>query len=112
MVELVHICMVPIDLGTLTVVFIRDLHGKETVPVGVLSLWRGFVVTKKQPLRVESTFSYLEISSINIHSLTQIELETDGQSLSFSVLHDEDLVAMISHMTASLKRIFPDSSPG
>ncbi|MEQ2307796.1 hypothetical protein AMECASPLE_021856, partial [Ameca splendens] len=61
---------------------------------------------------VESTFSYLEISSINIHSLTQIELETDGQSLSFSVLHDEDLVAIISHMTASLKRIFPDSSPG
>ncbi|XP_007577807.1 F-actin-uncapping protein LRRC16A-like [Poecilia formosa] len=78
----------------------------------VLSLWRGYVVTNKQPLKVESTFSYLEISSINIHSLTQIELETDRQSLSFSVLHDEDLVAMISHMTASLKRIFPDSSPG
>ncbi|KAM4553052.1 capping protein, Arp2/3 and myosin-I linker protein 2 isoform 2-T2 [Fundulus diaphanus] len=78
----------------------------------VLSLWRGYVVTNKQPLRVESTFSYLEISSINIYSLTQIELETDRESLSFSVLHDEDLVAMISHMTASLKRIFPDSSPG
>ncbi|XP_023204840.1 capping protein, Arp2/3 and myosin-I linker protein 2-like isoform X1 [Xiphophorus maculatus] len=78
----------------------------------VLSLWRGYVVTNKQPLKVESAFSYLEISSINIHSLTQIELETDRQSLSFSVLHDEDLVAMISHMTTSLKRIFPDSSPG
>uniref|UniRef100_M4APG7 Capping protein regulator and myosin 1 linker 2 n=1 Tax=Xiphophorus maculatus TaxID=8083 RepID=M4APG7_XIPMA len=58
----------------------------------VLSLWRGYVVTNKQPLK--------------------IELETDRQSLSFSVLHDEDLVAMISHMTTSLKRIFPDSSPG
>uniref|UniRef100_A0A3Q4H458 Capping protein regulator and myosin 1 linker 2 n=1 Tax=Neolamprologus brichardi TaxID=32507 RepID=A0A3Q4H458_NEOBR len=41
-----------------------------------------------------------------------IVLETDRQTLYFSVLHTEDLEAMISHMTASLKRIFPDSSPG
>nr|XP_046250721.1 capping protein, Arp2/3 and myosin-I linker protein 2 isoform X2 [Scatophagus argus] len=78
----------------------------------VLSLWRGYLIVNKQPIRVESTFSYLEICSINIHSLTQIVLETDRQSLSFSVLHVEDLEAMVSHMTASLKRIFPDSSPG
>lgn len=44
--------------------------------------------------------------------LLQMVLETDRQSLSFSMLHDEDLKAVISHMTASLKRIFPDSSPG
>uniref|UniRef100_A0A3P8TWV6 Capping protein regulator and myosin 1 linker 2 n=1 Tax=Amphiprion percula TaxID=161767 RepID=A0A3P8TWV6_AMPPE len=43
--------------------------------------------------------------------LMQIVLETDRQTLSFSVLHADDLEAMISHMTASLKRIFPDSSP-
>ncbi|XP_078024393.1 capping protein, Arp2/3 and myosin-I linker protein 2 isoform X2 [Epinephelus lanceolatus] len=78
----------------------------------VLSLWRGYLVINKQPVRVESTFSYLEICSINIHSLTQIVLETDRHTLSFSVLHVEDLEAMISHMTASLKRVFPDSSPG
>lgn len=42
----------------------------------------------------------------------QLELEMDGQTVSFSVLHTEDLAAIISHMTASLKRIFPDSSPG
>uniref|UniRef100_A0A3B4VAM7 Capping protein regulator and myosin 1 linker 2 n=1 Tax=Seriola dumerili TaxID=41447 RepID=A0A3B4VAM7_SERDU len=65
-----------------------------------------------QSAQVESTFSYLEICSINIHSLTQIVLETDRQTLSFNVLHVEDLEAMVSHMTASLKRIFPDSSPG
>uniref|UniRef100_A0A3B4WED1 Capping protein regulator and myosin 1 linker 2 n=1 Tax=Seriola lalandi dorsalis TaxID=1841481 RepID=A0A3B4WED1_SERLL len=65
-----------------------------------------------QSVQVESTFSYLEICSINIHSLTQIVLETDRQTLSFNVLHVEDLEAMVSHMTASLKRIFPDSSPG
>ncbi|XP_034735685.1 capping protein, Arp2/3 and myosin-I linker protein 2 [Etheostoma cragini] len=78
----------------------------------VLSQWRAFLVTNKQPFRVESTFSYLEISSINIDSLTQIMLETDRQILSFNVLHCEDLEAMVSHVSASLKRIFPDSSPG
>uniref|UniRef100_A0A668T5B6 CARMIL C-terminal domain-containing protein n=1 Tax=Oreochromis aureus TaxID=47969 RepID=A0A668T5B6_OREAU len=45
-------------------------------------------------------------------NLNIIVLETDRQTLYFSVLHTEDLEAMISHMTASLKRIFPDSSPG
>ncbi|XP_040894620.1 capping protein, Arp2/3 and myosin-I linker protein 2 [Toxotes jaculatrix] len=78
----------------------------------VLSLWRGYLVINKQPVRVESTFSFLEISSINIHHLTQIELETDRQTLSFSVSDVEDLEAMVGHVTASLKRIFPDSSPG
>ncbi|XP_026222298.1 capping protein, Arp2/3 and myosin-I linker protein 2 isoform X2 [Anabas testudineus] len=87
-------------------------YGKSANRFVVLSLWRGYLVTDKQPIRVESTFSYLEICSINIQSLTQIVLETDRQTLSFSVLHIDDLDAMVSHMTASLKRIFPDSSPG
>ncbi|KAF7649964.1 hypothetical protein LDENG_00133510 [Lucifuga dentata] len=76
----------------------------------VLSLWRGYVVNR-QPVKVESSFSYLEISSINIHSLTQVVLETDRQTLSFTFLQVEDLEAIISHMAASLKKIFPDSSP-
>lgn len=42
----------------------------------------------------------------------QIVLETDRQTLSFGVLHIKDLEAVVSHMTASLKRIFRDSSPG
>ncbi|XP_005454302.3 capping protein, Arp2/3 and myosin-I linker protein 2 [Oreochromis niloticus] len=86
--------------------------GRSTNRFMVLSLWRGYVVINKQPIRVESTFSYLEICAINIHSHMKIVLETDRQTLYFSVLHTEDLEAMISHMTASLKRIFPDSSPG
>ncbi|XP_039988071.1 capping protein, Arp2/3 and myosin-I linker protein 2 [Xiphias gladius] len=87
-------------------------YGRSANRFVVLSLWRGYLVINKQPVRVESTFSYLEICSINIHSLTEIVLETDRQTLSFSVLHVEDLEAMVSHMTSSLKRIFPDSSPG
>ncbi|XP_041794805.1 capping protein, Arp2/3 and myosin-I linker protein 2 isoform X2 [Chelmon rostratus] len=86
--------------------------GRSASRFVVLSLWRGYLVINKQPVRVESTFSYLEICSINIHSLTEVVLETDRQTLSFSLLKAEDLEAMVSHMTASLKRIFPDSSPG
>ncbi|XP_031723978.1 mucin-5AC-like [Anarrhichthys ocellatus] len=86
--------------------------GRSASRFVVLSLWRGYLVISKQPVRVESTFSYLEICSINIHSLTQIVMETDRHTLSFSVSHVEDLEAMVSHMTASLKRVFPDSSPG
>ncbi|XP_034052519.1 capping protein, Arp2/3 and myosin-I linker protein 2 isoform X3 [Gymnodraco acuticeps] len=86
--------------------------GRSASRFVVLSLWRGYLFNNKPPVRMESTFSYLEICSINIHSLTQVVLETDRQTLSFSVLHVEDLEAMVCHMTASLKRIFPDSSPG
>ncbi|XP_072242642.1 capping protein, Arp2/3 and myosin-I linker protein 2 [Leuresthes tenuis] len=96
----------------LTPVLLNQSGGRSSNRFVALSLWRGYLVTNKQPLRVESTFSFLQISSINIYSLTEIVLEIDRQTLSFSVLHVEDLEAVISHMTASLKRIFPDSSPG
>ncbi|XP_054476721.1 capping protein, Arp2/3 and myosin-I linker protein 2 [Anoplopoma fimbria] len=86
--------------------------GKLANRLLVLSLWRGYLVINKQPLRVESTFSYLEICSIIIQSLREVVLVTDGHALSFSVSHVEDLEAMVSHMTATLKRVFPDSSPG
>ncbi|XP_041652225.1 capping protein, Arp2/3 and myosin-I linker protein 2 isoform X3 [Cheilinus undulatus] len=101
-----RVCMV-------TPVVINDSKpcGKSADRFLVLSLWRGYLVINKQPVRVESTFSYMEICSINIHSLTEIVLETDRLTLSFSVLHSKDLEVMVSHMTASLKRIFPDSSP-
>ncbi|KAM3849586.1 capping protein, Arp2/3 and myosin-I linker protein 3-like, partial [Diretmus argenteus] len=61
---------------------------------------------------VEGSFSYLEICSINIDSLTQVVLQTDRETYSFTVSRVEDIEAMVSHITASLKKIFPDSSPG
>uniref|UniRef100_A0A672FG21 Capping protein regulator and myosin 1 linker 2 n=1 Tax=Salarias fasciatus TaxID=181472 RepID=A0A672FG21_SALFA len=62
----------------------------------------------------ESTFSYLEIFSIAVHGQNQVllVLETDTHTLSFTVPHIKDLEAIIGHMTASLKKVFPDSSPG
>uniref|UniRef100_A0A673X9E1 Capping protein regulator and myosin 1 linker 2 n=1 Tax=Salmo trutta TaxID=8032 RepID=A0A673X9E1_SALTR len=42
----------------------------------------------------------------------QVVIETDRQTYSLSLTSVEDLEAMVSHVTASLKKIFPDSSPG
>ncbi|XP_060933282.1 capping protein, Arp2/3 and myosin-I linker protein 2 [Limanda limanda] len=103
-----RVCLVmPVVLNNST-----QTCGRSSDTFVVLSLWRGYLVVNKQPVRVESTFSYMEVCSIHIHDLTKIVLETDRQTLSFSVWHVEDLEAMVAHMTVSLKRIFPDSSPG
>ncbi|XP_064786090.1 capping protein, Arp2/3 and myosin-I linker protein 3-like isoform X1 [Oncorhynchus masou masou] len=86
--------------------------GKAESRVLVMTLWRAYVVHSKQPARVESSFSYLEIYAISIESLNQVVIETDRQTYSLSLTSVEDLEAMVSHVTASLKKIFPDSSPG
>ncbi|CAB1323245.1 unnamed protein product [Coregonus sp. 'balchen'] len=86
--------------------------GKAECRVLVMTLWRAYVVHSKQPVRVESSFSYLEIYAISIESLNQVVIETDRQTYSLSLTSVEDLEAMVSHVTASLKKIFPDSSPG
>ncbi|CDQ68181.1 unnamed protein product [Oncorhynchus mykiss] len=86
--------------------------GKAESRALVMTLWRAYVVHSKQPARVESSFSYLEIYAISIESLNQVVIETDRQTYSLSLTSVEDLEAMVSHVTASLKKIFPDSSPG
>lgn len=45
-------------------------------------------------------------------TVLQMVLETETQTLALSVTRLEDLEAMVSHMTTSLRRIFPDSCPG
>lgn len=42
----------------------------------------------------------------------QVTIETDRQIYSLSLMSVEDLEAVVSHVAASLKKIFPDSSPG
>lgn len=42
----------------------------------------------------------------------QMVIDTDKQSYTFNLMTMEDLEAVVSHVTASLKKIFPDSSPG
>ncbi|KAG5848489.1 hypothetical protein ANANG_G00098980 [Anguilla anguilla] len=78
----------------------------------VMTMWRAYMFHCKQPVKVESSFSYLEIYAIIIGNLEQVVIETDRQTYCLSLMSVEDLEAVISHVTASLKKIFPDSSPG
>lgn len=58
-----------------------------------------------------SRFYRFPRSAVTHVCMLQIVLEADGLTLSFGVSHVADLEAMVSHVTASLKRVFPDSSP-
>ncbi|KAJ8335610.1 hypothetical protein SKAU_G00389520 [Synaphobranchus kaupii] len=78
----------------------------------VMTMWRAYMFHCKQPVKVESSFSYLEIYAIIIGNLDQVVIETDRQTYCLSLMSVEDLEAVVSHVTASLKKIFPDSSPG
>ncbi|KAK3570366.1 hypothetical protein QTP86_018564 [Hemibagrus guttatus] len=78
----------------------------------VMTQWRATVFHNKQPVKVESSFSYLEIYAISVESHDQVTIETDRQTYSLSLMSVEDLEAVVSHVAASLKKIFPDSSPG
>ncbi|KAI5620981.1 F-actin-uncapping protein RLTPR, partial [Silurus asotus] len=61
--------------------------------------------------QVESSFNFLEIYAISIESHDQLTIETDRQIYSLSLMSVEDLEAVVCHVAASLKKIFPDSSP-
>ncbi|KAK6480126.1 capping protein [Huso huso] len=78
----------------------------------VMTLWRAHILQPGLPVKVDSSFSYLEISAIIIKDINQAVIETDRCSYSFCLMSLYDLEHMVSHVTASLRKIFPDSSPG
>ncbi|KAJ8417924.1 hypothetical protein AAFF_G00227670 [Aldrovandia affinis] len=78
----------------------------------VMTVWRAYMFHCKEPVKVESSFSYLEIYAIIIGNLNQVVIETDRQTYCLSLMSLEDMEAVVNHVTASLKKIFPDSSPG
>ncbi|XP_018606977.1 F-actin-uncapping protein LRRC16A-like isoform X2 [Scleropages formosus] len=78
----------------------------------VMTQWRAYIFPCRQPVKVESSFSYLEISAITVGHLYQLAIETDRQNYSFTLMTMEDLETVVRHVTTSLKKIFPDSSPG
>ncbi|XP_041077391.1 capping protein, Arp2/3 and myosin-I linker protein 2 isoform X2 [Polyodon spathula] len=78
----------------------------------VMTLWRAHILQPSLPVKVDSSFSYLEICAIIIKDITQAVIETDSCSYSFCLMSLDDLEHVVSHVTASLRKIFPDSSPG
>ncbi|MBN3317867.1 CARL3 protein, partial [Atractosteus spatula] len=85
---------------------------EEEEACAVMTLWRAYVFHNRLPAKVESSFSYLEIYAITIGNFNQVAIETDRLCYSLTLMSLEELEHMVSHVTASLKKIFPDSSPG
>ncbi|XP_072403541.1 capping protein, Arp2/3 and myosin-I linker protein 2 [Chiloscyllium punctatum] len=85
---------------------------KSEEKILVLTLWRIFLFPARLPVKVESSFNYLEINAINAVDHTQVVIETEKISYQLKLMSLEDLEQVVSHVTASLKKIFPDSSPG
>ncbi|XP_060693724.1 capping protein, Arp2/3 and myosin-I linker protein 2 isoform X2 [Hemiscyllium ocellatum] len=85
---------------------------KSEEKILVLTLWRIFLFPARLPVKVESSFNYLEINAINAVDHTQVVIETEKISYQLKLMSLEDLEHVVSHVTASLKKIFPDSSPG
>ncbi|KAM8945583.1 capping protein, Arp2/3 and myosin-I linker protein 2-like [Pelodytes ibericus] len=78
----------------------------------VLTPWRAFLLQVALPLRVENTFSFLEINDIDIRNQTLVVIDTECYLYPFKFTCLEDLEQVVIHVTTSIKKIFPDSSPG
>ncbi|XP_073515571.1 capping protein, Arp2/3 and myosin-I linker protein 3-like [Phyllobates terribilis] len=78
----------------------------------VLTSCRAFLLHHTLPLKVENTFSYLEINDIDIQDLKLVVLKTDTSLYPFQFLYVEDLEQVLMFVTTGIKKILPDSSPG
>ncbi|KAJ7311941.1 hypothetical protein JRQ81_006262 [Phrynocephalus forsythii] len=74
--------------------------------------WRALVVPKKLPFKVQDSFSFLAVQVIRIGKANQVVMETDASSFQFEFSSLDDLERVIIHVVTSLKRLFPESSPG
>ncbi|XP_066492897.1 capping protein, Arp2/3 and myosin-I linker protein 2 [Tiliqua scincoides] len=91
-----------------------QLPVKSKIEDIVLALmpWRAFVLLAKLPLKVQVSFSFLAVQKIRIKDTNQVVIETDASSYEFGFLSLDELEQVVIHMVVSLKKIFPDSSPG
>nr|XP_030137945.3 capping protein, Arp2/3 and myosin-I linker protein 2 isoform X1 [Taeniopygia guttata] len=81
----------------------------------VLTPWRAYVLPVMLPVRVHSSFSFLEVREMTVQepSVTlQVVIETDAASFAFRFMSLDDMEQVVIHVTMSLKKVFPDSSLG
>ncbi|KAM6300523.1 LOW QUALITY PROTEIN: capping protein, Arp2/3 and myosin-I linker protein 2 [Aegotheles albertisi] len=78
----------------------------------VLAPWRAYVVPVVLPVRVHSSFSFLEVREMTVREPSLVVIETDAASYAFRFMCFDDLEQVVIHVTMSLKKVFPDSSPG
>ncbi|NXN32089.1 CARL2 protein, partial [Nycticryphes semicollaris] len=82
----------------------------------VLTPWRAYVLPVMLPVvlpvRVHSSFSFLEVREMTVREPSLVVIETDTASYAFRFMCFDDLEQVVIHVTMSLKKVFPDSSPG
>ncbi|NXA92058.1 CARL2 protein, partial [Melanocharis versteri] len=78
----------------------------------VLTPWRAYVLPVTLPVRVHSSFSFLEVREMMVREPSVVVIETDAASYAFRFMSLDDLEQVVIHVTMSLKKVFPDSSLG
>ncbi|NXB39576.1 CARL2 protein, partial [Eulacestoma nigropectus] len=78
----------------------------------VLTPWRAYVLPVMLPVRVHSSFSFLEVKEMTVQEPSVVVIETDAASYAFRFMSLDDLEQVVIHVTMSLKKVFPDSSLG
>ncbi|NWT73318.1 CARL2 protein, partial [Prunella himalayana] len=78
----------------------------------VLTPWRAYVLPVMLPVRVHSSFSFLEVREMTVQEPSVVVIETDAASYPFRFMSLDDLEQVVVHVTMSLKKVFPDSSLG
>ncbi|KAM7010929.1 LOW QUALITY PROTEIN: capping protein, Arp2/3 and myosin-I linker protein 2 [Passerculus sandwichensis] len=78
----------------------------------VLTPWRAYVLPVMLPVRVHSSFSFLEVREMAVQEPSVVVIETDAASFAFRFMSLDDLEQVVIHVTVSLKKVFPDSSLG
>ncbi|NXE27765.1 CARL2 protein, partial [Ardeotis kori] len=77
----------------------------------VLTPWRAYVLPVMLPVKVHSSFSFLEVKEMTVQESSLVVIETDTASYAFRFMAFHDLEQVVIHVTMSLKKVFPDSSP-
>ncbi|NXX17832.1 CARL2 protein, partial [Podargus strigoides] len=103
-------------LGTKKVLMVMSVQlqvkSKYDDCVLVLTPWRAYVLPVMLPVRVQSSFSFLEVREMTVREPSLVVIETDAASYAFWFMSFDDLEQVVIHVTVSLKKVFPDSSPG
>ncbi|XP_075016990.1 capping protein, Arp2/3 and myosin-I linker protein 2 [Calonectris borealis] len=103
-------------LGTKKVLLVMSIQlqvkSKYDDYILVLTPWRAYVLPVMLPVRVHSSFSFLEVREMTVREPSLVVIETDAASYAFRFMSFDDLEQVVIHVTVSLKKVFPDSSPG
>uniref|UniRef100_A0A673B3V9 Capping protein regulator and myosin 1 linker 3 n=1 Tax=Sphaeramia orbicularis TaxID=375764 RepID=A0A673B3V9_9TELE len=75
----------------------------------VLTTWRLYFLAPKIPAKVETTFNFLEIRSLNSQPDHQVVIDTDKSSHSLKFESRDHLNHVVSHINYALSRIFNNS---